>query len=98
MGANDIIQPRKPLSHNTVQKWIHEVTSSYSVPKAGLIIPDVPVSCSNGTCYPKKELWKDIVKHWPPEWTQGNNRMFTVKYITSSLSLQSNSLIHTSLM
>ncbi|KAF9224643.1 hypothetical protein BS17DRAFT_880019 [Gyrodon lividus] len=85
MGANGIIQPREPLSHDTVQKWIHEVTSSYSVPKAGLIIPDVPVPCSDGTCHPKKELWRDIVKHWPPEWTQGNNQasVITLKFINT---------------
>ncbi|KIK75122.1 hypothetical protein PAXRUDRAFT_835800 [Paxillus rubicundulus Ve08.2h10] len=70
--------------------------SSHSIPKASLIIPNIPVLCPDGTHWLKKDSWRDIVKHWlfggpklnlhtplkdwPPEWTQGANRLFAVKY------------------
>ena len=75
--------------------------SSYSIPKPGLVIPDVPVLCSDGTRRPKKESWRDIVKHWvsgdpelgldtplsewPLGWIQGNNRVFAVKHYERSV-------------
>lgn len=31
MGANGVIQPREPLSHDTVQKWINEATSGAGI-------------------------------------------------------------------
>lgn len=71
-------------------------SSSRSLPTAGLFIPDVPVRNPDGSRRPKSESWRDIVKHWtegdpalglhtplrdwPPEWTQGNNRLFAAKY------------------
>jgi hypothetical protein len=77
------------------------ILSSHSIPKAGLIVPDIPVLCPDGTRRPKKESWRDIVKHWqtgdpelglhiplkdwPREWTQGANRLFAVKYHERSL-------------
>ncbi|KAH0840286.1 hypothetical protein J3R83DRAFT_1294 [Lanmaoa asiatica] len=38
--------------------------SSHHLPKAGLIIPDVPVLCTDGMWQPRKESWQDIVQHW----------------------------------
>jgi len=39
--------------------------SSHRIPKAGLVIPDVPVLCStDSTRRPRKESWRDIVQHW----------------------------------
>ena len=74
---------------------------SYSIPKPGLVIPDVPVLCSDGTRRPKKESWRDIVKHWvsgdpelgldtplsewPLGWIQGNNHVFAVKHYERSV-------------
>ncbi|KIK74950.1 hypothetical protein PAXRUDRAFT_835844 [Paxillus rubicundulus Ve08.2h10] len=74
--------------------------SSHSIPKASLVIPDVSVLCPDRTCRLKKDSWRDIVKHWlfgdpkldlhtplkdwPPEWTQGANRLFAVKYFERS--------------
>ncbi|KIK79780.1 hypothetical protein PAXRUDRAFT_833918 [Paxillus rubicundulus Ve08.2h10] len=74
--------------------------SSHSIPKASLVIPDVPVLCPDRTRRLKKDSWRDIVKHWlfgdpkldlhtplkdwPPEWTQGANRLFAVKYFERS--------------
>ena len=31
MGANSVMQPRELLSHDTVQKWIDEVTSGTAI-------------------------------------------------------------------
>ncbi|KAF9245361.1 hypothetical protein BU15DRAFT_41214 [Melanogaster broomeanus] len=69
---------------------------THGVPMAGLLIPDVPVQNSDGTRHSKEESWRDIIKHWlasdparglhtplkdwPPEWIQGKNRVFAVKY------------------
>ncbi|KAF8439472.1 hypothetical protein L210DRAFT_3504546 [Boletus edulis BED1] len=75
--------------------------TSCPIPKPGLVIPDVPVLGADRTRHPRKESWRDIVKHWvsgdpelgldtplsqwPPTWTQGNNRVFTVKYYERSV-------------
>jgi hypothetical protein len=31
MGANGVVQPREPLSHDTVQKWINEATTGTGI-------------------------------------------------------------------
>lgn len=75
--------------------------SSHRIPKAGLVIPDIPVLCPDGTRRPRKESWRDIVQHWtmgdpalglhtplkdwPPEWIQGPNYVFATKYIERSV-------------
>ncbi|KAF8442080.1 hypothetical protein L210DRAFT_3644249 [Boletus edulis BED1] len=75
--------------------------ASRPIPKPGLVIPDVPVLGADRTRRPRKESWRDIVKHWvsgdpelgldtplsqwPPTWTQGNNRVFAVKYYERSV-------------
>ena len=79
----------------------HRRTTSRSLPTAGLVIPDVPIRDPNGSRRPRSESWRDIVKHWtegdlalglhtplrdwPPEWTQGSNWLFAVKYHQRSL-------------
>ncbi|KAH0832355.1 hypothetical protein J3R83DRAFT_13378 [Lanmaoa asiatica] len=75
--------------------------SSHRLPKAGLVIPDVPVLCADGMRRPRKESWRDIVQHWttgdpalglhtplkdwPPEWIQGANRIFATKHFEWSV-------------
>ncbi|KIJ19774.1 hypothetical protein PAXINDRAFT_68324, partial [Paxillus involutus ATCC 200175] len=34
MGANGVIQPREPLSHDTIQKWINEATSGAGISRS----------------------------------------------------------------
>lgn len=66
------------------------------VPTVGLVIPDLPIQYADGTRSAKEDSWRIIVDHWlkgdlerglttplkdwPPEWTRGNNRIFSVKF------------------
>ncbi|KAF9242145.1 hypothetical protein BU15DRAFT_44465 [Melanogaster broomeanus] len=72
------------------------IRSSHSTPTPGVLIPHIPVLCSDGTRRPRADSWRDIVQHWvtgapelglhtplkdwPRKWTQGENRLFAVKY------------------
>ena len=71
------------------------------LPTAGLVIPDVPVHNTDGSCHPRSKSWQDIVKHWtegdpalglhmplrgwPPKWTWRSNRLFAGKYYQHSI-------------
>jgi hypothetical protein len=39
-------------------------TGSHLLPEKGLIIPDVPTRCFDGSHTPRAASWRQIVKHW----------------------------------
>ncbi|KAG6381565.1 hypothetical protein JVT61DRAFT_158 [Boletus reticuloceps] len=103
--------PSLPSAAQPHFESVHSASSSPSaqpghthvrlLPTPGLVIPDIPVRDPDGSCRPKSESWRDIVKHWtdgdpalglhtplkdwPPEWTRGNNRLFAAKHQQRSL-------------
>ena len=100
-------RPSLDLSRNSIPPGVRGPRtgptrrSSHRIPKAGLVIPDIPALCPDGMRRPRKESWRDIVQHWtagdptlglhtplrdwPPEWLQGPNRVFATKYFERSV-------------
>ena len=64
MALNTLPRVREPTDNSAVASAGRTRSSSQQLPKAGLVIPDVPVILPDGTRRPRSESWRDIVEHW----------------------------------
>ena len=101
MALNTLPRVRELTDDSAVASAGCTRSSSQQLPKAGLVIPDVPVILPDGMRRPRSESWQDIVEHWtsgalnlglhtalkewPPEWVRGHNRVFATKYFERSV-------------
>ena len=64
MALNTLPRVREPTDDSAVASVGHTQSSSQQLPKAGFVIPNVPVILPDGTRQPQSESWRDIVEHW----------------------------------
>ncbi|KAG2081810.1 uncharacterized protein F5147DRAFT_735404 [Suillus discolor] len=86
MGANGIMQPGQPLSHDTVQKWIDEATTG-----AGIL------GCFSTHCFrrggaqywfmfaPVGQRWSLAMVRWWGGWADGEQRNTLIRYLLDEL-------------
>ncbi|KAG2110244.1 uncharacterized protein F5147DRAFT_796945, partial [Suillus discolor] len=86
MGANGVVHPGQPISHDTVQKWINESTAS-----AG-ILGNFSTHCfrRGGAQYwfmfaPVGQRWTLAKVHWWGGWAEGEHRDTLVRYLLDEL-------------
>ncbi|KAG1907643.1 uncharacterized protein F5891DRAFT_939549 [Suillus fuscotomentosus] len=86
MGANGIMQPGQPLSHDTVQKWIDEAMTG-----AGIL------GCFSTHCFrrggaqywfmfaPVGQRWSLAMVRWWGGWADGEQRNTLIRYLLDEL-------------
>ncbi|KAG1741594.1 hypothetical protein EDD22DRAFT_786691 [Suillus occidentalis] len=86
MGANGVVQPGQPISHDTVQKWINESTAG-----AG-ILGNFSTHCfrRGGAQYwfmfaPVGQRWTLAKVRWWGGWAEGEHRDTLVRYLLDEL-------------
>ncbi|KAG1836898.1 hypothetical protein F4604DRAFT_1602155 [Suillus subluteus] len=86
MGANSVVHPRQPISHDTVQKWINESTAG-----AG-ILGNFSTHCfrCGGAQYwfmfaPVGQRWTLAKVRWWGGWAEGEHRDTLVRYLLDEL-------------
>ncbi|KAG1770563.1 hypothetical protein EV702DRAFT_1249024 [Suillus placidus] len=95
-GAAGGFWRKEVLPEVAVRTGLGHTASTQQLPTNGLIIPRLPLVCSNGLKTPKAESWKDIITHWlvgdpnrglkmplkdwPQGWYQGPNRKLAMQY------------------
>ncbi|KAI6006643.1 hypothetical protein F5J12DRAFT_709403, partial [Pisolithus orientalis] len=74
MGANGVVQPHKPISHNAVQQWINEATTGMGIQGSFL------THCFRwgGAQYrfmlaPVGKCWSLKKVHWWGGWAEGEH-------------------------
>ncbi|KAG2339458.1 hypothetical protein BDR05DRAFT_951218 [Suillus weaverae] len=86
MGANGIMQPGQPLSHDTVQKWIDEATTG-----AGILgCFSTHCFCRGGAQYwfmfaPVGQQWSLAMVRWWGGWADGEQRNTLIRYLLDEL-------------
>ncbi|KAF9223299.1 hypothetical protein BS17DRAFT_880530 [Gyrodon lividus] len=86
MGANGIVHPRKPLSHDTIQKWINEAVDDAGIP--GFF----STHCfrRGGAQYhfmfaPVGQCWTLAKVHWWGGWAEQEQRNTLIHYLLDKL-------------
>ncbi|KAG2366418.1 hypothetical protein BDR07DRAFT_1198524, partial [Suillus spraguei] len=79
MSANGIVHPGQPISHDTVQKWINESTTSTGICASG----NLSTQCfrQGGAQYwfmfaPVGQQWMLAKVHWWGGWADGEHVHF----------------------
>ncbi|KAI6141442.1 hypothetical protein BKA82DRAFT_3986196 [Pisolithus tinctorius] len=86
MGANGVVQPREPISHDTVQQWINEATTGAGIQGS------FSTHCfrRGGAQYrfmlaPVGERWSLKKVHWWGGWAEGEHHNTLIRYLLDKL-------------
>ncbi|KAI6039701.1 hypothetical protein EDC04DRAFT_2568118, partial [Pisolithus marmoratus] len=96
IGANGVLQPGEPLSHNTVQKWIDKAVAGAGIPGTKIM------KCLQCHCYrrggvqyrfmfaPVGQRWTLARVQWWGGWAEGEHRDTLMHYLLDELHCYEN--------
>ncbi|KAI6004797.1 hypothetical protein EDD15DRAFT_2191570 [Pisolithus albus] len=85
IGANGVLQPGEPLSHDTVQAWINEAVAGAGIP--GTFSTHSMDAC---TCPMVGQRWTLARVRWWGGWAEGEHRDTLMRYLLNELHCYEN--------